>query len=75
MKTEVEVEYMEIYNETIRDLFSGSKEHKEAMKVREHPKKGVYVEGVIRKACGVAAGEGVNGSGVGGLRRVLRRRL
>lgn len=50
-KTEVEVEYMEIYNEKIRDLFSGSKEHKDSMKVREHPKKGVYVEGVIRKVC------------------------
>ena len=49
LKTEVEVEYMEIYNEKIRDLFSGSKEHKDSMKVREHPKKGVYVEGIIRK--------------------------
>eukprot|EP00668_Euglena_longa_P004070 GGOE01004771.1.p1 GENE.GGOE01004771.1~~GGOE01004771.1.p1 ORF type:complete len:976 (-),score=328.12 GGOE01004771.1:708-3635(-) len=53
-KTEVEVEYMEIYNEKIRDLFSGNKEHKDSMKVREHPKKGVYVEGVIRKVVDTA---------------------
>ena len=54
-KSEVEVEYMEIYNEKIRDLFSTNKEHKDSMKVREHPKKGVYVEGIIRKVVTSAA--------------------
>eukprot|EP01004_Peranema_trichophorum_P003134 NODE_213_length_3223_cov_28.668710_g184_i0.p1 GENE.NODE_213_length_3223_cov_28.668710_g184_i0~~NODE_213_length_3223_cov_28.668710_g184_i0.p1 ORF type:complete len:990 (+),score=205.42 NODE_213_length_3223_cov_28.668710_g184_i0:63-3032(+) len=48
-KAEVEVEYMEIYNEKIRDLFAPGIEHNENMKIRDHPKKGVYVEGLLRK--------------------------
>lgn len=39
--------YMEIYNEAVRDLLpSNRSKTNQALKVREHPKDGPYVEGV-----------------------------
>jgi kinesin family protein 3/17 len=40
----VQVSYLEIYNEEVMDLLG--KDPKKPMKVREHPEKGVYVEGL-----------------------------
>eukprot|EP01012_Entosiphon_sulcatum_P049716 TRINITY_DN68392_c0_g1_i1.p1 TRINITY_DN68392_c0_g1~~TRINITY_DN68392_c0_g1_i1.p1 ORF type:complete len:836 (+),score=171.23 TRINITY_DN68392_c0_g1_i1:115-2622(+) len=59
--TNVEVEYMEIYGEKVRDLLEpsqgdleGPREHKD-LKVREHPKRGPYVEGLMRVTARSAA--------------------
>lgn len=46
---EVEVSYIEIYNERIYDLLGsggGGCDRREALRVREHPDTGPYVEGV-----------------------------
>lgn len=50
-RIEVEVSYIEIYNERIYDLLSSggcSGDRREALRVREHPEDGPYVEGVAR---------------------------
>lgn len=39
----VQVSYLEIYQERVADLLSG---RDSSLKVREHPKKGPYVEGL-----------------------------
>jgi len=39
-----EVSYLEIYNEKVRDLLRSSDKFQEKLKVREHPKTGVYVQ-------------------------------
>lgn len=40
--------YFEIYNEKVADLLTSDEKHGEGrhLKVREHPKKGPYVEGI-----------------------------
>ncbi|KAK7082518.1 putative TRAFAC class myosin-kinesin ATPase superfamily [Halocaridina rubra] len=44
---EVELSYIEIYNERIYDLLSvGTRTRREALRLREHPQTGPYVEGV-----------------------------
>ncbi|XP_064122517.1 kinesin-like protein KIF14 [Macrobrachium nipponense] len=49
---EIEISYFEIYNERIYDLLSAggnralAGDHREALRVREHPESGPYVEGV-----------------------------
>ncbi|XP_066947752.1 LOW QUALITY PROTEIN: kinesin-like protein KIF14 [Macrobrachium rosenbergii] len=50
---EIEISYFEIYNERIYDLLSAgggnrcsAGDHREALRVREHPENGPYVEGV-----------------------------
>ena len=52
---EIEISYFEIYNERIYDLLSASSgsgglggDHREPLRVREHPENGPYVEGVAR---------------------------
>ncbi|XP_033105762.1 kinesin-like protein KIF28P [Anneissia japonica] len=47
-KTEYEVNFsmLEIYNEQVRDLLSPSNKKKGGLRVREHPKKGFYAEGL-----------------------------
>ncbi|KAG7166998.1 kinesin-like protein KIF14-like [Homarus americanus] len=48
-RAEVELSYIEIYNERIYDLLSSGgsgSDRREALRVREHPKDGPYVEGV-----------------------------
>ncbi|XP_071551668.1 kinesin-like protein KIF14 [Panulirus ornatus] len=48
-RVEVEISYIEIYNERIYDLLGsgGSRsDHREPLRVREHPDNGPYVEGV-----------------------------
>ena len=40
--------YMEIYNEKVRDLLEGGRKAGLALRVREHPKEGPYVEGLSR---------------------------
>lgn len=50
-RIEVELSYIEIYNERIYDLLAsggGGTDCREALRVREHPKDGPYVEGVAR---------------------------
>eukprot|EP00753_Platysulcus_tardus_P020392 PLAT8018.2.p1 GENE.PLAT8018.2~~PLAT8018.2.p1 ORF type:complete len:1234 (-),score=747.63 PLAT8018.2:64-3765(-) len=43
----VECSMLEIYNEKVRDLFNpDSPKNKKGLKVREHPKKGPYVDGL-----------------------------
>lgn len=39
---------IEIYNEEVRDLFNPSSKRRGGLKVREHPKKGPYVEGLFK---------------------------
>ena len=44
----VQISMIEIYNEKVQDLFQKiEKRPKEGLKVREDPKKGVYVQGAI----------------------------
>ncbi|OQR88999.1 kinesin [Thraustotheca clavata] len=40
----IRVSYVEIYNEVIRDLLSDDKEKSQNIKIREDPKKGIYLE-------------------------------
>ena len=40
--------YMEIYNEKVRDLLTCQGRTGQVLRVREHPKKGPYVEGLSR---------------------------
>ncbi|XP_045612556.2 LOW QUALITY PROTEIN: kinesin-like protein KIF14 [Procambarus clarkii] len=50
-RVEVEISYIEIYNERIYDLLASGgsgTECREALRVREHPNDGPYVEGVAR---------------------------
>ncbi|XP_056639224.1 uncharacterized protein LOC130446785 [Diorhabda sublineata] len=43
----VTVSYLEIYNEKVRDLLNSANEAKKtSLKIREHPKKGPYVQGL-----------------------------
>eukprot|EP01112_Ceratiomyxa_fruticulosa_P006218 TRINITY_DN17008_c0_g1_i1.p1 TRINITY_DN17008_c0_g1~~TRINITY_DN17008_c0_g1_i1.p1 ORF type:complete len:665 (+),score=165.94 TRINITY_DN17008_c0_g1_i1:1544-3538(+) len=46
----VTVSYLELYNENIYDLLSANPSHADSLKVREHPKLGVYVEGLSELA-------------------------
>ncbi|CAL1277290.1 unnamed protein product [Larinioides sclopetarius] len=43
---EVRLSMLEIYNEIVRDLLSPGGDRKRGLKVREHPKKGFYAEGL-----------------------------
>ena len=48
MQYAVSVSMIEIYNEKVQDLFTKpEKRPKEGLAVREHPSKGVYVEGAV----------------------------
>jgi chromosome segregation ATPase len=47
-QAEVEVGYFEVYNERIYDLLSSSNTHTNC-RVREHPRDGIYVEGLTLK--------------------------
>ncbi|KAM7376166.1 hypothetical protein PAMP_005911 [Pampus punctatissimus] len=40
----VEISFLEIYNERVRDLLKGGEQKKRALRVREHPEKGPYVQ-------------------------------
>ena len=42
---QVSLSMLEIYNECVHDLLSTGKRLKGGMKVRNHPKKGFYVDG------------------------------
>ncbi|TSN67084.1 Codanin-1 [Bagarius yarrelli] len=45
----VEVSFLEIYNERVRDLLRGADQKKPAaLRVREHPEKGPYVQGLTQ---------------------------
>ncbi|XP_060790168.1 stAR-related lipid transfer protein 9 isoform X2 [Neoarius graeffei] len=45
----VEVSFLEIYNERVRDLLRGTDQKKPAaLRVREHPEKGPYVQGLTQ---------------------------
>ena len=44
----VDCSYLEIYNENVRDLLSASNYDKQPLKVRQHPRRGVYVEGLTK---------------------------
>lgn len=44
---QVAVSMLEIYNECVHDLLSTQKRHKGGMKVRNHPKKGFFVDGLV----------------------------
>jgi hypothetical protein len=46
----VECSYLEIYNENVRDLLNPATMNK-TLKVRQHPKLGVFVEGLKKIAC------------------------
>eukprot|EP00899_Mesostigma_viride_P019238 jgi/Mesvir1/27315/Mv07139-RA.2 len=43
----VEISMMEIYNENVRDLFCPVEGASKSLRVREHPQKGPYVEGLM----------------------------
>ena len=48
MQYAVSISMIEIYNEKVQDLFTKpEKRPKEGLNVREHPQKGVYVEGAV----------------------------
>ena len=48
MQYAVSISMIEIYNEKVQDLFTKpEKRPKEGLNVREHPEKGVYVEGAV----------------------------
>lgn len=51
VKLQVECVFFEIYNEKVRDLFNKNKKitDLDAPKIRQHPIKGVFVEGLMRK--------------------------
>ncbi|KOO32377.1 kinesin family member 13b [Chrysochromulina tobinii] len=57
----IEASYLEIYNETIRDLLlpirsgKGGKGAGASLRVREHPRTGPYVEDLSKIACSTAA--------------------
>ncbi|XP_019909711.3 stAR-related lipid transfer protein 9 isoform X2 [Esox lucius] len=42
--TRVEISFLEIYNERVRDLLRGGEQKKIPLRVREHPDKGPYVQ-------------------------------
>lgn len=48
IQTEIEVSYMEIYCEKVRDLLG--KKNEKPLRVREHPALGPYVEGLKKLA-------------------------
>ena len=41
----MEISYYEIYNEQVNDLLARKKSEGENLKLREHPKQGVFVSG------------------------------
>ena len=43
----VSLSMLEIYNECVHDLLSEAKRHKGGMKIRNHPKKGFIVDGLV----------------------------
>ncbi|CAN7981237.1 unnamed protein product, partial [Ixodes pacificus] len=45
---EVELSMLEIYNEAVRDLLTTKEGNRKGLKVREHPKKGFFAEGLTR---------------------------
>jgi hypothetical protein len=45
----VEAAYLEVYNEQVRDLLAPELDESQRLKVREHPTKGTYVEGLTRE--------------------------
>ena len=46
IECQVTISMIEIYNEKVQDLFMKANQRpKEGLKIREHPKTGVYVEG------------------------------
>ena len=48
VECQVTVSMIEIYNEKVQDLFTKANARpKEGLNVREHPKTGVYVDGVV----------------------------
>lgn len=47
LKFTVESSMLEIYNEQVRDLFNPSSNKPGGLKVREHPKRGVFVEDLV----------------------------
>eukprot|EP00759_Apiculatamorpha_spiralis_P036496 PhF_6_TR36567/c0_g1_i7/m.54014/K17914/KIF13; kinesin family member 13 len=56
-KFEVECTFMEVYNEKVRDLFNKKQKEGEYdnVKIRLHPQKGVFIEGLTRKPVATAA--------------------
>lgn len=44
----IQCEYLEIYNEQVRDLLNPKAAEAEPLKVRQHPKLGVFVEGITK---------------------------
>lgn len=48
LTSSVEVSFMEIYNETVKDLLCPKNNKKGGLKVRNHPKTGPYVEDLAR---------------------------
>eukprot|EP00759_Apiculatamorpha_spiralis_P036493 PhF_6_TR36567/c0_g1_i4/m.54009/K17914/KIF13; kinesin family member 13 len=55
-KFEVECTFMEVYNEKVRDLFNKKQKEGEydTVKIRLHPQKGVFIEGLTRKPVATA---------------------
>lgn len=50
IKFDVKVSMLEIYNEQVQDLLAPpSSRQKGGLKVREHPKTGVFIEGIIKR--------------------------
>ncbi|CAN8014787.1 unnamed protein product, partial [Ixodes persulcatus] len=45
---QVELSMLEIYNEAVRDLLTTKEGSRKGLKVREHPKKGFFAEGLTR---------------------------
>lgn len=45
----VHASYLEIYNEDIRDLLG--KDTKNKLEIKEHPEKGIYVQGILIRYC------------------------